>query len=229
MCLFSLRSRLVHTGSFSRTASSCSQQTTKLTTAPSSSSSSVAGNRKRAGRAYASSAYSNISSAAWKQQRRRPPPRRGQVKAAIFASCLHTLGSIFDGARSAAKRHLHFRWSWSTLNGREGVICTHRTGASSVSDAEKELRQGRRRRRRRRISKEQQGFQASKSLKKKLTKLCHCQRTWHNERRFDELGPVALLCPVSLQGFVLVWFCLQFFCLKFLSRRRRRRKRRVLP
>jgi hypothetical protein len=28
------------------------------------------------------------------------------------------------------------------------VICTHRTGAPSVSDAEKELRQGRRRRRR---------------------------------------------------------------------------------
>ncbi|KAH9572777.1 hypothetical protein CY35_02G169400 [Sphagnum magellanicum] len=110
MCLFSLRSRLVHPGSFSRTASSCSQQTTKLTTAPSSSS-SVAGNRKREGSAYASSAYSSISSAAWKQQRRRPQPRRGQVKAAIFASCLHTLVSIFDGARSAAKRHLHFRWS----------------------------------------------------------------------------------------------------------------------
>jgi hypothetical protein len=49
------------------------------------------------------------------------------------------------------------------------------------------------------FQKEQQGFQASKSLKKKL---CHCHRTWHNERRFDELGPVALLCPVSLQGFV---------------------------
>ncbi|CAM6043848.1 unnamed protein product [Sphagnum compactum] len=110
MCLFSLRPRLVHNGSFSRTASSCSQQTTKLMTAPSSSS-SVAGNRKREGSAYASSAYSSISSAAWKQQRRRPPPRRGQVKAAIFASCLHTLVSIFDGARSAAKRHLHFRWS----------------------------------------------------------------------------------------------------------------------
>ncbi|CAK9216605.1 unnamed protein product [Sphagnum troendelagicum] len=107
MCLFSLRSRLVHAGSFSRTASSCSQQTTKLTTAPSSSS-SVAGNRKREGNAYASSAY---SSAALKQQRRRPLPRRGQVKAAIFASCLHTLVSIFDGARSAANRHLHFRRS----------------------------------------------------------------------------------------------------------------------
>jgi hypothetical protein len=51
------------------------------------------------------------------------------------------------------------------------------------------------------FQKEEQGFQASKSLKKKLTTLCHCQRTWHNERRFDELGPVALLCPVSLQGF----------------------------
>jgi hypothetical protein len=51
--------------------------------------------------------------------------------------------------------------------------------------------------------KKEQGFQVSKSLKKKL---CHCQRTWHNERRFDELGPIVLLCLVSLQGFVVCLF-----------------------
>lgn len=69
------------------------------------------------------------------------------------------------------------------------------------------------------FQKEEQRFQASKSLKKKLTKLCLCQRTWHNERRFDELGPVALLCPVSLQGFFacLLWFLLHHAMLQSAS------------
>jgi hypothetical protein len=42
------------------------------------------------------------------------------------------------------------------------LICTHRTGASSVSDAEKELRHGRRRRRR--ISKRRTKVSSFKEL-----------------------------------------------------------------
>ncbi len=59
-------------------------------------------------------AYASAYSAAGKQ--RRPAPRRGQVKAAIAASWLHTLSSIVHGARSVALRHSHswsFRSNWT--------------------------------------------------------------------------------------------------------------------
>ncbi len=45
-------------------------------------------------------------------KQRRPLPRRGQVKAAIAASWLHTLASIVHGARSVALSHSHSGWSF---------------------------------------------------------------------------------------------------------------------
>ncbi len=85
----------------------CSDQK-KLKTASSSSPATAIRkiDRSAMGVAYASGSRQTA------QKQRRPLPRRGQVKAAIAASWLHTLASIVHGARSVALSHSHSGWSF---------------------------------------------------------------------------------------------------------------------